>query len=65
MKLLINTLTVAVLCAVAIAFISIAIFISSTITNSKPAGRYDCGMAEWHPDIPTQAKQQCRNRQEK
>jgi len=21
---------------------------------------YDCGMAEWHPDIPTTVKEECR-----
>ena len=21
---------------------------------------YDCGMAEWHPDIPVEVKKQCR-----
>jgi hypothetical protein len=21
---------------------------------------YDCGMAEWHPDIPPEVKKQCR-----
>jgi hypothetical protein len=21
---------------------------------------YDCGMAEWHPDIPNQVKEECR-----
>lgn len=21
---------------------------------------YDCGMAEWHPDIPKEVKEQCR-----
>ena len=21
---------------------------------------YDCGMAEWHPDIPTNVKEECR-----
>jgi hypothetical protein len=21
---------------------------------------YDCGMAEWHPDIPTQVREECR-----
>ena len=21
---------------------------------------YDCGMAEWHPDIPNSVKEQCR-----
>lgn len=23
---------------------------------------YDCGMAEWHPDIPNEVKQECRKR---
>jgi hypothetical protein len=22
---------------------------------------YDCGMAEWHPDIPVAVKEECRN----
>lgn len=26
-----------------------------------PEGRiYDCGMAEWHPDIPPNVKEECR-----
>lgn len=26
-----------------------------------PQGRvYDCGMAEWHPDIPNDVKEECR-----
>jgi len=30
---------------------------------SQPQGRYyDCGMAEWHPDIPTEVKEECRRR---
>jgi len=24
---------------------------------------YDCGMAEWHPDIPNDVKEECRKRQ--
>jgi hypothetical protein len=29
----------------------------------KPTHRvYDCGMAEWHPDIPTAVKEECRKR---
>ena len=23
---------------------------------------YDCGMAEWHPDIPKEVKEACRKR---
>jgi hypothetical protein len=27
----------------------------------KPQGRvYDCGMADWHPDIPSHVKEECR-----
>lgn len=23
---------------------------------------YDCGIAEWHPDVPNEVKQECRKR---
>lgn len=23
---------------------------------------YDCGMAEWHPDIPAEVREECRKR---
>jgi hypothetical protein len=27
----------------------------------RQQGRYyDCGMAEWHPDIPNKVKEECR-----
>ena len=26
---------------------------------------YDCGMAEWHPDIPPEVKEECRKRFQK
>jgi hypothetical protein len=26
---------------------------------------YDCGMAEWHPDIPKEVKEECRKRRSK
>lgn len=25
---------------------------------------YDCGMAEWHPDIPNEVKEECRKRRQ-
>ena len=25
---------------------------------------YDCGMAEWHPDIPKEVKEECRKRKQ-
>lgn len=31
--------------------------------QNRPQGRYyDCGMAEWHPDIPQSVKEECRRR---
>ncbi len=31
------------------------------IVFDAPSGRvYDCGMAEWHPDIPKDVKEECR-----
>ena len=36
------------------------------IGNGLPTQRvYDCGMAEWHPDIPPQIKEECRKRSAK
>jgi hypothetical protein len=33
------------------------------VTGDHPGGRvYDCGMAEWHPDIPPAVKEECRKR---
>ncbi len=45
-----------------IVFISVIIAILVAIfLLPKPQGRYyDCGMAEWHPDIPSQVKEECR-----
>lgn len=41
--------------AIVIAF-SIVLF----IMPSQQGRTYDCGMAEWHPDIPTKVKEECR-----
>jgi len=30
------------------------------ITPKGGARVYDCGMAEWHPDIPVEVKEECR-----
>ena len=35
------------------------VFILSISDNTQEVV-YDCGMAEWHPDIPTQVKEECR-----
>jgi hypothetical protein len=28
--------------------------------NEERSKAYDCGMAEWHPDIPARVKEECR-----
>ena len=35
------------------------VFILS-ITPMPETKVYDCGMAEWHPDIPVEVKEECR-----
>jgi len=35
------------------------IMLFSDFTGSKVVV-YDCGMAEWHPDIPPRVKEECR-----
>lgn len=47
-------------------FVVIALFFIIfvfSILDYSPKGRvYDCGMAEWHPDIPNEVKEACRKR---
>ena len=42
--------------------ILIGIILSILFLNlPREEGRwYDCGMAEWHPDIPPKVKEECR-----
>ena len=41
--------------------LSLAMIGLVVIGNGLPTQRvYDCGMAEWHPDIPPQVKEECR-----
>ena len=42
-----------------ISFIALFIFII-TADFSPEAKVYDCGMAEWHPDIPAEVREECR-----
>lgn len=42
------------------------LLVSVTLLACQPRTvKYDCGMAEWHPDIPKQVKEECRNRYKK
>lgn len=45
--------------------IALALFSAILILLFSDYGRsttkiYDCGMAEWHPDIPKQVREECR-----
>jgi hypothetical protein len=41
--------------------VMVAALLIVIFTDWGPQGRvYDCGMAEWHPDIPTEVKDECR-----
>ena len=43
---------------IAVAVIICVIFL---VSLDHPEGKtYDCGMAEWHPDIPIAVKEECR-----
>jgi len=43
--------------------LSLAMIGLIVIGNGLPTQRvYDCGMAEWHPDIPPKVKEECRKR---
>lgn len=60
MNIVNNALAILVLCAIAAVGINLAIFISSNIVHDQHVSRYDCGMAEWHPDVPRQVRENCR-----
>lgn len=62
MNLINNTLVVIIFCVMAAAGISAAIAISSNLVQGQHVARYDCGMAEWHPDVPREVREQCRNK---
>jgi hypothetical protein len=41
--------------------VMVAALLILIFTDWGPQGRvYDCGMAEWHPDIPTEVREECR-----
>lgn len=45
----------------AIIIISITAILILIFSDFGSNGRvYDCGMAEWHPDIPSKVKEECR-----
>jgi hypothetical protein len=40
----------------------IAAILGLFTTEGSVTRVYDCGMAEWHPDIPLAVKEECRRR---
>lgn len=59
MNIVNNALAILVLCAIAAVGINLAIFISSNIIHGQNVSRYDCRMAEWHPDMPHPVRENC------
>lgn len=59
-----NSQTVVLLCIIAVTAIGLAYFISLTLSAPREI-RYDCSMAEWHPDIPQNVREQCRRQRAK
>jgi hypothetical protein len=46
-----------------VVILALAMFGLIVFGSSLPSSRtYDCGMAEWHPDIPPKVKEECRKR---
>lgn len=45
----------------AVVLLFICLFLLTTCEDSGQKV-YDCGMAEWHPDIPKEVKEECRKR---
>jgi hypothetical protein len=48
-----------------LAVIVAVLAIIAALVYLEPVERYriyDCGMAEWHPDIPPKVKEECRAR---
>jgi hypothetical protein len=45
-----------------LAIFLIVMLISLSTCEDSGERVYDCGMAEWHPDIPPKVKEECRRR---
>jgi hypothetical protein len=51
-----------VLCLTAMIGMMMIYFVVWTLTPKPQTIRYDCGMAEWYPDVPAPLKEHCRQR---
>jgi hypothetical protein len=43
-----------------IVLIALGLFAITEFQSQSRTVMYDCSMAEWHPDIPVQIKEECR-----
>lgn len=43
-----------------LAIATVALILTFTSFGKSEVKVYDCGMAEWHPDIPNAVKEECR-----
>lgn len=43
-----------------LALILVSLILALTDFGKSNVRVYDCGMAEWHPDIPLSVKEECR-----
>ena len=48
--------------AFVVALITLAVAVLVLFSGDGRGRVYDCGMAEWHPDIPPIVKEECRRR---
>lgn len=48
---------------ITVVVVVVALALAPGFFRNDTEGRvYDCGMAEWHPDIPNEVKEECRRR---
>lgn len=60
MNIVNNIIAILIFCTLVLASIVAAMTISSHLVKGQNASRYDCGMAEWHPDVPNEVRKKCR-----
>jgi hypothetical protein len=53
-----SNITIGKIIIISLCIITLLVFIVNMPIQSERV--YDCGMAEWHPDIPNKVKEECR-----
>jgi hypothetical protein len=47
-------------CVVVVLILIASFLYAEIVYDHEHTVTYDCGMAEWHPDIPNAVKEECR-----